>query len=358
MAYIRKTSDNNRNVILSGNAGKIEYLLESENDSIRVSVGNLDARLNAIVGSASTMDLAEILESLPLAVPTGPGITKLSDVSISRFNYNPGIDIDSLQERISFSVLKGYIFRKGTYSEEYTSILQGRFLTQRERISVTYKDFPELVSVLCENGNGGKSFSASVTVYRSNGSTSNALIGSISPSAGYYIWTFQAGWNHIKTLVSSPSNITGWRITMSNIGWIQFNLGTAPLRTKCFAFRNSLGGIDTIHTLGDFRSLPSSNPKVFINDGLSSVLNMNPVTEYEAASGPIVNAEQREKWRAFLLSPAKYIYTKADRYASSADLVPIILTESSPKLTEYELSDLTFKFRFDYERGGRIYQHS
>ena len=187
---------------------------------------------------------------------------------------------------------------------------------------------------------------------------SNALIGSISPSAGYYIWTFQAGWNLIKTLVSSPSNITGWRITVSNIGWIQFNLGTAPLRTKCFAFRNSLGGIDTIHTMGDFRSLPSSNPKVFINDGRSSVLNMNPVTEYEAASGPIVNAEQREKWRAFLLSPAKYIYTKADRYASSADLVPIILTESSPKLTEYELSDLTFKFRFDYERGGRIYQHS
>jgi len=357
MAYIRKTSDNNQSVILSGNAGKIEYLLESENDSIRVSVGNLDARLNAIVGTASTLDLAEILESLPLAVPTGLGITELSVVTISRFNYDPGTDIDSLQESLSFNVLKGYIFRKGTYSEEYSDILQGRFLSQREQISVTYKDFPEPVSVLCDNSSGGKTFSATVTVYRSNGTTSNALIGTFSPASGCYIWTFNAGWNIIKTLVNNPSNITGWRITISNIGMIQFNLKTAPLRAKCFVFRNSLGGLDTIHTLGEFRSLPSSSPKVFINDGHSSILAMNPVTEYEAVSGPIANAEQREKWRAFLLSPAKFIYTTADRYASSADLVPIILTESSPKLTEYELSDLTFKFRFDYERGGRIYQH-
>jgi len=357
MAYIRKTSDNSQSVILSGNAGKIEYLLESENDSIRVCVGNVDARLNAIVGTASTMDLAEILESLPLRVPTGLGITELSGVSISRYNYNPGTDINSLQERISFNVLKGYIFRKGTYSEEYSDILQGRFLSQREQISVTYKDFPELVSVLCDNSSGGKTFSATVTVYRSNGTTSNAQIGTFTPSAGCYIWTFGAGWNLIKTLVNNPSNITGWKIAMSNIGWMRFDLKTAPLRAKCFVFRNSLGGLDTIHTLGGFRSLPSSNPRVFVNDGHSAVLAMNPVTEFEAESGPIANAEQREKWRAFLLSPAKYIYTNADRYASSAALVPIFITESSPKLTEYELSDLTFKFRFDYERGGRIYQH-
>lgn len=365
MAYIRKTDDNSANAILSGNAGKIEYKLDDANDSLRLSFtsGGSDLRLNAVTGIDAEIDLAEILESIPLkTVPVNAGsLIEVDSVTISRFRNNPGIQIDSLQESLYFNVIKGHIFREGTRSGEYTNILTKRVLTQREQISITYKAFPELVSVFCDNTAGGATFSATITAYRNNGNVSSILLGSISPASGCYIWTVQAGYNSIRTLVSNPSNVTGWKITFSRssttIGWIRFNLGKVQYRARCFAFRNDLGGIDMIHSLGDFRCLPKYQPRVFVNDGHSKVLKSNPATEYEVESGPVVNAVQREKWKAFLRSREKYIWTLADQFGSTPEFVPIILTDASPKLTDWELNSVTFKFRPEYERGGRIYQH-
>ena len=349
-------------VLYSGNAGTVQYTLD-EGESLQCSLNSGQYfPIKAIAdGEPHNIDFSEILNALPLSVTGLPNdASSIEYAGINPVTVRIISDSSSTVASIYRHVVKGF-YKDKTYSAlSVIDALQSKPLTVAPQIRRTFPNSREYISYLNKQSPGNPpQVRIDYIIYKRGG---EQVSGSFSAQSGSHVHTFRADY---KAMISHQSlgrnfEIEGWDITISvtysspsggetvTLPTIRYKLHNGQVKTSNFAFINDLGGVDSIHALGGFKTMGNYEPSAFLNSGETLPLAVNPATQYEASSGPISTEEERNLWLAFLRAEKKY-YIPDD---GTPELIHLL--EASPELSKGEISEISFKFARGYERGGEL----
>lgn len=360
--------------ILSGNAGELTYTLDAgetlhlivTDDGVELASFELKAIAD---GNSHTLELAEVLDALPLATADLPSsddgsiTTVLSEVTLRIVDSN-----NDMVDEATFPAVKGFIMDRSVDADDAADILAEKLLSQAPQIRKTYPGALEFLAIAWAglgNISGTYKIKKNITVYYADGQQGNIVLNDSLDQSQTWLCVLNmskawieghdsgegghiVAWDVALSITRTAHGATGalQTITIRTYPTVRYVVHNGRTASASFAFVNDLGGVDSIHAIGGFRLLGGYEPSEFINGRLRRSLDTNPDTLFEASSGPISTAEERRLWLAFLRSAEKY-YIPA-----GGEPEKISMSEASPEFSAGELNEATFKFRREYERGG------
>ncbi|MBQ6198184.1 MAG: hypothetical protein IJK44_02985 [Bacteroidales bacterium] len=364
-------------LVISGNAGNVTYTLGPQ-ETIKVSVTNSAGTEEFTVkayndNTSRTMDLAEILNALPLNLPSPQSqdvaynIYKPSTVKLAVMNGSTEVSSFTIQ------VIRGLVSDKSISATSALGLLNLKAHTVKPQIRYTYAGSIENLSVMIPWGiiaspsANTPTVTYNVTLYLKGGTTQAISWYNTLASCEYKVVTNRVDLEAVLEHLSGPTPaimrrlIVGWDVQVvisepsivsaKTLNTVRYILKDGRAKSRSFAFINDFGGIDTITANGSFKTVGSYSPALFINDDNLETIKTNQETEYEVNTGPLDNVQDQEAWLSFLRSPNKWL-------VEGWSFRKISLTDASPELESKELNDITFKFRPENEKGGAVPEYS
>lgn len=364
-------------LVVSGNAGNITYTLGAQ-ESIKVYVTNASGTQEFSIkayndNTSRTMDLAEILNALPLDLPSpvsmdiGYNVHKPSTVKIAIMNGSTEVSSVTIQ------AIRGLVSNKSVSASSALSYLSLRPHSIKPQVRYIYADSIENLSVMIPWGvlaspsANTPTVTYNVTVYLKTGSPLTLTWYNTLSTCNYRIVTNRVDLEALLEHVTGPMPstmrhlITGWDVQVvitepsvanpQTIKTVRYVLKDGRAKSRSFAFVNDFGGIDTITANGSFKTIGAYSPSLFVNNDKLETIKTNQETEYEVSTGPLDNVQVQEAWLSFLRSPNKWLI-------EDLTFKKINLTDASPELEAKELNDITFKYRLESERGGKVPSYS
>ena len=368
-------SYNGPELVVSGNAGNITYTMGAQ-EALKATVTNSSGTYTFTLkayndNTARTINLAEILNALPLNIPsparydTSVLTYKPSVVTIATMNGS------TVTSSISIQVIRGLVSDRFKSASDAKSALSLKPHSVRPQVRYTYAGMIENLSVMVPWGvlaspaANTPTITYNATIYLGSGRTISVSWYTTLQACDYRIVTTRVDLDtildeHATGPISEATRrmVTGWDVSVvisepstssHTLKTVRYILKDGKAKTTNFAFVNDFGGIDTIQAVGSIKTVSSYSPSLFVNNDYLETIKTNQETEYEANTGPMDSAQEREAWLAFLRSPDKWIFEQ-----SSSAFRRINLKDASPELEHSELNDITFKFSMESEKGGAV----
>lgn len=369
-------SYNGPELVVSGNAGNITYTMGAQ-EVLKATVTNSSGTYTFTLkayndNTARTINLAEILNALPLDFPSpvsmdiGYNVHKPSTVKIAIIYGSTEVSSVTIQ------AIRGLVLNKSVSASSALSYLSLRPHSIKPQVRYTYADSIENLSVMIPWGvlaspsANTPTVTYNVTVYLKTGSTLTLTWYNTLSTCNYRIVTNRVDLEALLEQTGPmPSTmrrlITGWDVQVvitepsvanpQTIKTVRYILKDGRAKSRSFAFVNDFGGIDTITANGSFKTIGAYSPSLFVNNDKLETIKTNQETEYEVSTGPLDNVQDQEAWLSFLRSPNKWLI-------EDMTFKKINLTDASPELEAKELNDITFKYRLESERGGKVPSYS
>lgn len=369
-------SYNGPELVVSGNAGNITYTMGAQ-EVLKATVTNSSGTYTFTLkayndNTARTINLAEILNALPLDLPSpismdiGYNVYKPSTVKIAIIYGSTEVSSVTIQ------AIRGLVLNKSVSASSALSYLSLRPHSIKPQVRYTYADSIENLSVMIPWGvlaspsANTPTVTYNVTVYLKTGGPLTLTWYNTLSTCNYRIVTNRVD---LEALLEQTGPmpltmrrlITGWDVQVvitepsvanpQTIKTVRYVLKDGRAKSRSFAFVNDFGGIDTITANGSFKTIGAYSPSLFVNNDKLETIKTNQETEYEVSTGPLDNVQDQEAWLSFLRSPNKWL-------VEDMTFKKINLTDASPELEAKELNDITFKYRLESERGGKVPSYS
>jgi len=343
--------------ILSGNAATLEYLA-AQGEKLYVKHVNTDEKypLNCLDDEAwHEMEIKEVLNSIGLNTPTPPVIYDyFTAASQIQFTLE---DRGNITDEISAIVLPGHLDEDKYGDEQIEDLIKENYLTQAPQTRKTTLDSIEYLSVFIPSTAEASPTEIYlwITAYLKDGTQLERSV-SRETDKNYPICVSRVDAKRVTSLLTSEQarQLEAWDVYMDydserasgRYAKVRYILKNGRSDNVCFAFVNDLGGLDTIHACGTKKTIPEYSISSFVSSGITSTLGTSPRTVFEAGSGPLATADERNLWMAFLRAPEKY------RLFPNGGFRAINMTESSPELIAGEINSVSFRYMENIEKGG------
>lgn len=232
-------------------------------------------------------------------------------------------------------------------------------MTVRPQRSVTYKDGKEIMYFVKGVHDNGTTW-LQCRVYFASGNSADITIpaAALNNSAVPAIVSVDCSYKVVRGRCDAAGltseRVTGWSVRARSSYTETDSAGNSASKTESgdwqhfslrdgrhytYVFRNRSGAFDTIYATGERKLSSDPDTSSFINSDREREVSAQALRSREQNSGYVWSTEAADAWNDFLASPEKYVY-------EDGTLRGIVYEESDYKVTENELSYLTFSWHY------------